>query len=272
MEEFQKTIINDINALGQQCAVPGIKPEEGQDPQHLISHILKIKKAISVEKLALEQKLKKAECSPQRLWELLDNKNAETEVLDQRLAQAEKEQSRLRDLLAKETSDAAQLVKANGSLENEQKSWQALEATNKKLVQENELLLLQLHQAQEELEILFIKQQQRSGVESSEVLPTQSPTNQVMDEILNNSFDDYGNSTKELRDEIIALRQSWSWRVTTPCRLMISGMHGGKKTSNSLKGKSPQQLRDEIDALRKSWSWRVTAPLRWLASGATGRK
>ena len=96
MKELWDIIISEINKLDKLHSVVETGSEDGHNTENLLEHILNLKKKLIDEKATLEKKLELAEKSPLQLWELLDSKNAETEVLDQRLAQAEKEQIRLR--------------------------------------------------------------------------------------------------------------------------------------------------------------------------------
>ena len=125
MNELLDIIISEINKLEKLPSAVETGTGNDNNTKNLLEQIQNLKENIIEEKAALEKKLKVAEKKRLQLWELLDSKNAETEVLDQRLAQAEKEQLRLSELLSRIPEE---------------------------LKQENELLLMQLQEVQKELE------------------------------------------------------------------------------------------------------------------------
>lgn len=221
MNELWDIIISEIKKLEKLPSAVETGSGNDNDTKNLLEQIQNLKENIIEEKAALEKKLKVAEKKRLQLWELLDSKNAETEVLDQRLAQAEKEQLRLSELLSRIPEE---------------------------LKQENELLLMQLQEVQKELEARsFVQHQQPTGKKVTTL--------------------NTGKSTQQLTDEINALRQTLSWRVTAPLRWVRAVMLGRKyKNQYVFAGKSNKQLSDDIAAMRQSWSWRITSPLRRLFS------
>jgi small-conductance mechanosensitive channel len=221
MNELWDIIISGINKLEKLPSAVETGSENDDNIKNLLEQIQNLKENIIEEKAALEKKLKVAEKKRLQLWELLDSKNAETEVLDQRLAQAEKEQLRLSELLSRIPEE---------------------------LKQENELLLMQLQEVQKELEARSLEQHQQPTGKKVTTLNT-------------------GKSTQQLTDEINALQQTLSWRVTAPLRWVRAVMLGRKyKKQYVFAGKSNKQLSDDIAAMRQSWSWRITFPLRRLFS------
>ena len=175
------TILNAIGELDTLHSANEKKSESANKINKLYEQMRSLKRGLSAEKEVLEKKLKEAKQGEQRLWELLDKKNEETKLLDQSLVQAENEQSRLRDLLAQEISRITEMEKVS----------QDMKEAHKETAQENELLLLQLHKAQEELEAQFLSQKK--------------------DDI----------RVKQLRDEISRMQQTLSWRVTSPLRWVM---------------------------------------------------
>ena len=89
MNELLDIIISEINKLEKLPSAVETGTGNDNNTKNLLEQIQNLKENIIEEKAALEKKLKVAEKKRLQLWELLDSKNAETEVLDQRLAQAE---------------------------------------------------------------------------------------------------------------------------------------------------------------------------------------
>ena len=112
---------------------------------------------------------------------------------------------------------------------------------SEELQEENELLLLQLHQVQEELEHYFLLSTQ----------PAASPRH----------------TTDELEDAhqtIRAIHSSYSWKVTKPLRWVQSALTGGRRRASD-QAPMPESLsaaNETIQALYNSKSWKLTQPLR----------
>ena len=102
-------------------------------------------------------------------------------------------------------------------LEQSQQAHQALDATTKELSQKNELLLLQLHQVQAELEKIFLQKQQLERQTHQFVETVKNEKNeelqQVKDELLHKARE-----IEKLLQSDHKLKQSVSWKITTPIR------------------------------------------------------
>ena len=125
----------------------------------------------------------------------------------------------------------------------------ATDAQLKDLQEENDLLLQQLHHVQEELERYYLQSMQPQGQ------PWQ-----------------YGAQLEAAHENIRAIYNSYSWRLTWPLRVFMRIFGAGPASSK--KAPLPDNLEAAeatIEALYNSKSWKVTKPLRALAGGA-GRK
>jgi len=184
MSKSWDSIINEINELSSLQPVLNKGVDADHKHRNLLEIIKSLRKDVDDEKEFFAKKLKETEDNYQFLWKLLDDKNTETEILDQRLAHADNETSNLKNLLAKEAAKITEMEKIKHNIE----------ASKNDLVKENEMLHLQLHQLQHELDGSFLSQQQ------------------------------YEKNYQQLRDEIDALRRTLSWRVTAPLRRIFSGI------------------------------------------------
>ena len=118
----------------------------------------------------------------------------------------------------------------------------------RELEEENELLLLQLHQVQEELERYFLESTQFG-------LGSKQPGNQE-----SHSADELDAAQKTIR----AIYDSYSWKLTRPLRWFQRILTGADKPAD-IQSNLPGTLDDAkktIQALYNSKSWKVTAPLR----------
>ena len=116
------------------------------------------------------------------------------------------------------------------------------------LEEENELLLLQLHQVQEELERYFLESTQFG-------LGSKQPGNQE-----SHSAGELDAAQKTIR----AIYDSYSWKLTRPLRWFQRILTGADKPAD-IQSNLPGTLDDAkktIQALYNSKSWKVTAPLR----------
>jgi hypothetical protein len=230
-------VINRLLELDRLRSVGKTGAAAGVNAGNLIENINSLRKAISDDKSAFELKLKEAENNHQRLWELLDNKNAETVILDQQLTQAEGEQSRLSGVLNKKAEEIASLEETKLDLEQKlakidsahqslrnlldqkdisavalaqkisalEQTNQTLETINKEAAQENELLLLQLHHVQEELEAVFLQKQQLQQAQKEQTTKQQQLQAQV--EKLTATRDDLTRRLDNRAGEITSLTQ-----------------------------------------------------------------
>jgi hypothetical protein len=115
--------------------------------------------------------------------------------------------------------------------------------------EENELLLLQLHQVQEELEHYYLR-----NLELERKTKGKQPEEKEQ-------------SIKSLERRIHLIEHSTSWRLTAPLRLFtrILFRKGGPKPPPDASAPEEKRicyLQRRIEQLETSTSWKVTAPLR----------
>ncbi len=115
--------------------------------------------------------------------------------------------------------------------------------------EENELLLLQLHQVQEELEHYYLR-----NVELEQKTKGKQPGEEEQ-------------SIKSLERRIHLIEHSTSWRLTAPLRLFIRTLLRKGDPKPSPNASAPEEkrihyLQRRIEQLETSTSWKVTAPLR----------
>lgn len=185
----------------------------------------------------------------EQIQDLRENIIEEKAALEKKLKIAEKKQPQLWELLDSKNAETEVLDQRLAQAEKEQRRLsELLSRIPEELKQENELLLMQLQEVQKELEARSMDQHQQPKGKKVTTLNT-------------------GKSTQQLTDEINALQQTLSWRVTAPLRWGRAVMLGRKyKNQYIFAGKSNKQLSDDITAMRQSWSWRITSPLRRLFS------
>jgi len=92
-------------------------------------------------------------------------RDEQSKLAAERSAELERLQARLSALEAQHTALETSRKQLEASRKQLETSHKALEATHKDTVEENELLLLQLHQVQEELEQYFLKYQELKGLQ-----------------------------------------------------------------------------------------------------------
>ena len=135
------------------------------------------------------------------------------------------------------------------------------------LQEENELLLLQLHQVQEELEYYYLLVTEGSGRGigfngSSSDISTRGSLSSDLDQLLN-----------ELRQ----IQRSVSWRITGPYRRLARILKKRAPIQNSPPGhlsetEKVEYLRWRLSEMRSSTSMRLTQPLRKVQSLFGGKK
>lgn len=184
-----------------------------------------------------------------QIQNLKENVIEEKTALEKKLKVADKKRLQLWELLDSKNAETEVLDQRLAQAEKEQlRLRELLSRIPEELKQENELLLMQLQEVQKELEECSLHQHPQ-------------PTGKKV-----TTFNT-GKSTQQLTNEINALQQTLSWRVTAPLRWGRAVMLGRKyKNHYVFAGKSNKQLSDDITAMRQSWSWRITSPLRRLFS------
>jgi hypothetical protein len=105
---------------------------------------------------------------------------------------------------------------------------------NKEAVQENELLLLQLHQVQEELEDTFLRNQNlKQAHDRSEAANKQaSQENEKLSLELQQVGEELLNKDREIerqRKRVTKLQQTVSWKITAPVRAMAKHFKRSRK-------------------------------------------
>jgi hypothetical protein len=114
-------------------------------------------------------------------------------------------------------------------LDKARQAEQSLTAMHAESVQENELLLLQLHQIQEELESIFLQKQQAER----ELHRVKAITDREIE---------------EQRQLVASLKQTVSWKITAPVRAVARSF----KRSNKGRQKTRKQIRKEVRLLKES--------------------
>ena len=115
--------------------------------------------------------------------------------------------------------------------------------------EENDLLLLQLHQVQEELERYYLRNLELEKKTSGQPTKEDPP------------------SIKQLERRVHLIEHSTSWRITAPLRFFTRFLFrkGGPPTppdASAPEDKRIRYLERRIQQLESSTSWKLTAPLR----------
>ncbi|MBK1654660.1 hypothetical protein CKO29_08065 [Allochromatium vinosum] len=138
-----------------------------QVQEELESQFLQSKQQVetlSAEKAALA---KDKEALTRDKVSLTAARDEQSKLAAERGAELKRLQERLSALEAKHTALETSRQQLEASQKQLETSHKTLEATHKDTVEENELLLLQLHQVQEELEQYFLKYQELKGLEDN---------------------------------------------------------------------------------------------------------
>ncbi len=119
-------------------------------------------------------------------------------------------------------------------LENAKQDYHKLEVTHKEVTEENELLLLQLHQVQEELEDTFLRNQNlKQAHDRSEAANKQaSQENEKLSRELQQVGEELLNKDREIekqRKRVTKLKQTVSWKITAPVRAMAKPFKRSRK-------------------------------------------
>jgi len=122
--------------------------------------------------------------------------------------------------------------------------------------EENELLLLQLHQVQEELERYYLRNLELEGKIKDKALV--SGKKQAAEE---------KKPVKRLERRVHLIETSTSWRLTAPLRLVSRLLLRKNRPAAPPDASAPEEkriryLQRRIEQLERSTSWKVTAPLR----------
>jgi hypothetical protein len=200
-----------------------------QENEHLLLQLHQVQEELErifLQKQQLEQQAEKDQATQKEKQAQLDQ-----------LTKTRDEQAKLH---SHQQAKLEQLQQAHQALDA---THQALDATTKELSQENELLLLQLHQVQEELEKIFLQKQQLERQTHQLVETVKNEKNdelqQVKDELLQKERE-----LEKLHQRDHKLKQSVSWKITSPIRAIAKPF---KKLS-----KDEMKIEEQIKLLRSS--------------------
>ena len=137
-------------------------------------------------------------------------------------------------------------------LDQLQQAHQTLELSNKEAVQENELLLLQLHQVQEELEDIFLRNQNlkqahdRSEAANKQLAEEKEKLSIELQRVERNLLEK-DEEIEMQRQRAKRLKQTVSWKITTPLRAMARPFRKSNKEKNEL-----NETNEEVTLLKTS--------------------
>jgi hypothetical protein len=166
---------------------------------------------LAAERLDQLEKLRKEQAGRQQEWQ---------KQIDQ-LSKAKDEQTKL---AAQNKTELQKLRQAN----------QTLEATGKETARENELLLLQLHQVQEELEIIFLQKQRLEQEQKERAVELQAQMKQHHMQF-KQSLLAKDQEVEEQRRRLARIKQSASWKITAPVRAVVKPFKGSAKNKVTIK-------------------------------------
>jgi hypothetical protein len=130
-------------------------------------------------------------------------------------------QKQLQDQIDQHTKSHDKQLKLNTDqktqLEAVQQANQKQESTTKEVIQENEFLLLQLHQVQEELEKIFLQKQQMEK-QTQQLLDKVENEKLHLQQQANTDLLSIKSEVKKLQQHEANLKQTVSWKLTTPIR------------------------------------------------------
>ena len=168
----------------------------------------------------------------------------------------------IKDLLGELSANTAPLPGCDTppqlDLKRIQESSNVSHQTHEFLQEENELLLLQLHQVQEELEHYYLR-----NLELEQKTKGREPEKEK-------------HSVRNLERRVQLIEGSTSWRLTAPLRLFSQTLSRKKGPNPPPDASAPEEkriryLQRRIEQLETSTSWRVTAPLRAVGLLFKGR-
>jgi hypothetical protein len=168
---------------------------------------------------ACEQQEKLLEAEKQ--LQMAEKEKVEQKEQIERLQKQKDELNKLHDEQVKLTS------RLKTELEQSQEENQALDAAKKEAAQENELLLLQLHQVQEELEEIFLRNQNlKQAYQRLETSP-------------NKAAQDKESVIKKQRQRLTKLKKTIFLKISAPLRAMVrlfnTSIKERKKIKNQIK-------------------------------------
>ena len=128
------------------------------------------------------------------------------------------------------------------------------------LREENELLLLQLHQVQEELESYYLRNLELEIRANSVLEVTANP-------VASSSDNEKDENLKSLQRRLKLIQNSMSWRMTAPLRAMTRFLLRRKMPPKEPSASATIEQRinfyeRRLELLQKSSSWRLTGPYR----------
>jgi hypothetical protein len=150
-------------------------------------------------------------------------------------------------------------------------SLEANRQTHESLQDENDLLLLQLHQVQEELERSYLRNLDMEKRTKDQQLKNEPQRHQLRNLDLRREPDPQPQKVnpciKSLARRVQLIENSTSWRLTTPLRLLSQTLSRKNNPHRAPDASAPDEkriryLQRRIEQLETSTSWRVTAPLR----------
>ncbi|MFO7902249.1 MAG: hypothetical protein R6U98_06295 [Pirellulaceae bacterium] len=168
----------------------------------------------------------------------------------------------IKDLLGELSANTAPLPGCDTppqlDLKRIQESSNVSHQTHEFLQEENELLLLQLHQVQDELEHYYLR-----NLELEQKTKGREPEKEK-------------HSVRNLERRVQLIEGSTSWRLTAPLRLFSQTLSRKKGPNPPPDASAPEEkriryLQRRIEQLETSTSWRVTAPLRAVGLLFKGR-
>ena len=162
-----------------------------------------------------------------QIQNLMQERNAQKKLSGEQQAKIDK--------LTKALDEKVKLVSERQTqLENAKQDYHKLEVTHKEVTEENELLLLQLHQVQEELEDTFLRNQNlKQAHDRSEAANKQaSQENEKLSLELQQVGEELLNKDREIekqRKRVTKLKQTVSWKITAPVRAMAKPFKRSRK-------------------------------------------
>jgi chromosome segregation ATPase len=164
----------------------------------------------------------------------------------------------------------------NSRLTEATEAREKLQGESKDLQEENELLLLQLHQVQEELEQYYLEnldhrkyREQVSKVREEKRHERTKHEDRLAKEKAARERDAKKHRIQMLKRDVREFETSNAWRLTAPLRFVsrLITLRWRRRPALDLSGSPDDQIRvleQHLDALHRAGTWRMTAPIRAL--------
>jgi hypothetical protein len=158
-------------------------------------------------------------------------------------------QARIDQLSKAQDEQAKKSLERDKRLDKAQQAYQSLEKEKKETEQENELILLQLHQVQEELEDIFLRNQnlnqahQRLETSQRESAQANALLVEALQE-LKSTLAARDTEIEKQRQRNIKLKKTVSWKITAPLRTI------SRPFTKSIK--EQRKTQKQIELLKKS--------------------